>query len=220
MQKRTGDTIHVLCGQTMHLMHERCLFWQEEQALLAADLHLGKEATFRASGIPLPEGPSIDTLKRLTLALTRTRARRLFILGDLFHGANAVAGIGPVMDNWRQNHPLTIDLISGSHDRWSGQMPTDWKITVHQEPICVGPFILRHYPEKSTQPYSLAAHTHPGVLLRDKSRADSLRLPCFHFEKSSAVLPAFGIFTGLKMITRQPGDACYAIAEDMVVPLQ
>ncbi len=220
MQIRTGDRIHVLCGQTMHLMPERCLFWQEEQTLLAADLHLGKEATFRAAGIPLPEGPSIDTLKRLTAALIRTKASRLIILGDLFHGDNSIASIGPTMDAWRLNHPLTIDLISGSHDRWSGQLPTDWQITVHHEPLQFGPFILHHYPKKNTQLYCLAAHIHPGVLLKDKNSADSLRLPCFHFEKSSAVLPAFGVFTGLTTIKPQPGDACYAIVEDMVVPLQ
>jgi len=220
MQKRTGDRVHVLCGQTMHLMPERCLFWQEEQALLAADLHLGKEATFRAAGIPLPEGPSRDTLERLTAALIRSKARRLFILGDLFHGDNAIADTGPIMKHWRSNHPLAIDLISGSHDRWSGQLPHDWRITVHHEPLLFGPFILRHYPDKAIKPYALTAHIHPGILIRDKSRADSLRLPCFHFQKSSAVLPAFGIFTGLTMIKRQPGDSCYAIAEDMVVPLQ
>ena len=220
MQIKTGDTIHVLCGQTMHLMPERCLFWQEEKTLLAADLHLGKEATFRAAGIPLPEGPSIDTLKRLTAALTRTKARRLIILGDFFHGDNAIANTGLIMDAWRLHHRLAIDLVCGSHDRWSGQLPTEWQINIHHEPLHFDPFILRHYPDITTQPYSLAAHLHPGVLIRGKSRTDSLRLPCFHFEKSSAVLPAFGIFTGLSMITRKPGDACYAIADDVVVPLQ
>ncbi|MBT8334914.1 MAG: DEAD/DEAH box helicase, partial [Deltaproteobacteria bacterium] len=128
MQKKAGDITHTLCGQTLHLMPERCVFWQEERALLAADLHLGKEGTFRAAGIPLPDGPSLETLERLKLALERTGARRLFILGDLFHGENAVATVAPIMDVWRHNHPLAIDLISGSHDQWSGELPKAWQI--------------------------------------------------------------------------------------------
>lgn len=203
----------------MHLMPERCLFWQEKQSLLAADLHLGKEATFRAAGIPLPNGPSEDTLKRLTAALLRTKARRLFILGDLFHGDNAIADMRPIMDGWRNDHPLPIDLICGSHDRWSGDLPIDWQISVHHEPLAVTPFILCHYPENSSRIYSLSGHLHPGVLLRDRGKSDTLRLPCFHFGHRAAVLPAFGTFTGLTMIKRQPGEACYAIAEDTVVAL-
>ena len=220
MNTRPGDIIHTLCGQTVRLMPERCLFWQEEQALLLADLHLGKEATFRAAGIPLPEGPSIDTLRRLSTAVAQTRPRRLLILGDLFHGNNAIASMSPIMDKWRKNHPLTIELVTGSHDRWSGELPKEWQISVHPESLRVDPFILRHYPENDSQLYSLSGHLHPGVLIRDKNRADSLRLPCFQFGKKSALLPAFGSFTGLTVITRQSGDACYAIADDRVVPLQ
>ena len=217
---RAGDIIHILCGQTMRLMPERCLCWHEEQALLLADLHLGKEATFRAAGIPLPEGPSIDTLKRLSAAVAQTGARRLLILGDLFHGNNAIASMGPIMDTWRKDHPLPIELITGSHDRWSGELPEEWQISVHPEFLHVNPFILRHYPENDSLFYTLSGHLHPGILIKDNSRADSLRLPCFQFGNKSALLPAFGTFTGLTVITRQPGDACYAIADDMVVPLQ
>ena len=220
MKTRRGDIVHILSGQTIRLMPERCLFWQEEQALLVADLHLGKEATFRAAGIALPEGPSIDTLERLSAAVTKTRPRRLLILGDLFHGNNAIASMSPIMNKWREKHPLTIELITGSHDRWSGELPKKWQIAVHPESLCVDPFILRHYPKNDSRLYSLSGHLHPGVLIRDKRRAESLRLPCFQFGKKSALLPAFGTFTGLTVIKRQPGDACYAIADDMVVPLQ
>ena len=220
MQQKAGDITHILCGQTLHLMPERCVFWQEEQALLVADLHLGKEGTFRAAGIPLPDGPSRETLERLKLALERTEARRLFVLGDLFHGENAVATVAPIVNAWRHNHPVAIDLMSGSHDRWSGELPKAWQIRVHHEPFHFGPFTFCHYPEEHPQTYCLAGHLHPGVLLKDRSNTDALRLPCFWFGKTSAVLPAFGFFTGLTMVKRQPGCACFVIADTMVVPLQ
>jgi len=53
--------------------------------LLVADLHLGKAATFRSQGIPVPEGSAQKDLARLALLVAATRARRLIVLGDLFH---------------------------------------------------------------------------------------------------------------------------------------
>jgi len=51
----------------------------------SADLHLGKAATFRRAGIPVPEGTSARDLARLATLVRDTGADRLLILGDLFH---------------------------------------------------------------------------------------------------------------------------------------
>ncbi|RZW19112.1 MAG: DEAD/DEAH box helicase, partial [Desulfobulbaceae bacterium] len=83
------EVVHEVCGQTLQLMPERSVFWREKNILLAADLHLGKEGTFRSAGIPLPEGPSVETLDRLDQALARSGATRLVVLGDLFHGTSS-----------------------------------------------------------------------------------------------------------------------------------
>jgi DNA ligase-associated metallophosphoesterase len=203
-------------------MPERCLFWQERKILMAADLHLGKEGTFRSAGIPLPEGPSVETLTRLEGALHRTGANRLVVLGDLFHGASSVAACAEVVTAWRQRCPdLDIELISGSHDRWSGDLPQSWRIEVHDEPWPLAPFVLRHYPAtEGGDDYWLAGHLHPGVLLREGRRGAALRLPCFYFHGRGGILPAFGSFTGVARVEVVPGGHCYAIAghEVMKVP--
>lgn len=220
MKEAQHDLVHRICGQTLHLLPERAIYWQEKSVLLAADLHLGKEATFRAAGIPLPEGPSNETLKRLTSVLRRTGAVKLIVLGDLFHGNKAIPAVAPFLEEWRHQHQnLLIDLVVGSHDRWSGEIPKSWRIEAHRESLLHKPFILRHYPAAFEDGYCLAGHLHPGVVLRDRSRADALRLPCFYFGKEFGVLPPFGEFTGLIPISPDPKDTLFVIGDGQVFAL-
>ncbi|MDJ0623378.1 MAG: ligase-associated DNA damage response endonuclease PdeM [Desulfocapsaceae bacterium] len=220
MKTDQHDVVHHCNGQNLLLLPERAIYWQDENALLAADLHLGKEATFRAAGIPLPEGPSSETLVRLTAALQRTGASSLIILGDLFHGDNAIAAISTLMDDWRRLHQgLVIELVAGSHDHWSGQIPEQWQIEVHHSSLVRGPFTLRHYPEAVDNSYCLAGHLHPGVVLKDRSRADAMRLPCFYFGKEFGVLPPFGEFTGLTPLSPFSEDILFVIGDGQVIAL-
>ena len=55
-----------LLGQTLMLLPERAMFWRERQALLVADAHWGKAAAFRARGVPVPRGTTLEGLRRLT----------------------------------------------------------------------------------------------------------------------------------------------------------
>lgn len=218
-KQKAKDLLHSVHGQTLQLMPERCMFWREKGMILAADLHLGKEGTFRSAGIPLPEGPSIETLNRLGRALNRSGATRLVILGDLFHGSNAVAACAGMMDEWRKRYSaVVIELVGASHDRWSGALPEHWKIEVHEEPCLVQPFALRHYPEADdSETYWIAGHLHPGVILKEGKRGAALRLPCFYFGPQGAILPAFGSFTGVTRVDPGPGGHCYAIVDREVV---
>ena len=210
---------HEVCGQTLTLMPERCLFWRERKILMAADLHLGKEGTFRSAGIALPDGPSVETLDRLEQALSRTGATRLVVLGDLFHGTSSVDACAEAVAAWRHRHAdLGIELIGGSHDRWSGDLPESWRIELFSEPRHLAPFMLRHYPAASdSEGYWLAGHLHPGVLLKEGRRGATLRLPCFYFNEQGGILPAFGSFTGVTRVETDPGSHCYAVAGHEVV---
>lgn len=220
MKKDHHDLAYTLFGQTLMLLPERAIYWQEKGVLLVADLHLGKEATFRAAGIPLPDGPSDETLKRLSAVLHRTAAETLIILGDLFHGKGAIAAVSKTMNKWRHSHQgLIIELVAASHDRWSGVIPQEWEIEVHTHSLIVEPFILRHYPEALEDGYVLAGHLHPGVVLKGRSPADTLRLPCFSFGKNFGVLPPFGEFTGLTPLAPAPEDAIFVIGGSQVFAL-
>jgi len=62
----------------------------------------------------------------------------------------------------------------------------------------------------------LAGHLHPGAQLVGWGRMRE-RLPCFWFGRGCGVLPTFGEFTGLAVVTAETGDRVFAVATDEVV---
>src|ERR671921_286637 len=80
-----SDITLTIAGEQIYLLPERAIFWPGASTLVVADLHWGKASTFRAVGIPIPIGTTSDDLARLDSALQRTHARRMVVLGDLFH---------------------------------------------------------------------------------------------------------------------------------------
>jgi DNA ligase-associated metallophosphoesterase len=208
-----------LAGETVRLLPERALFWPRAATLIAADFHWGKGATFRAAGIPIPVGGTGDDLARLDTALQRTCARRLVILGDLFHArAGRIASQTLAeLRRWRARQPeLEMMLVRGNHDRHAGDPPEDLRINCVNAPAFVPPFVLRHEPSASPDGYTLAGHLHPGIVLAGRGLLRE-RLPCFWLTPTTAVLPAFGGFTGLAPVRAEPDDHVFVIADSEVV---
>ena len=91
-----------LCGERVVLHPERALHWPAGGTLFVADVHLGKAASFRAGGVPLPRGGTQADLARLGSLLARTKAARLVILGDFLHArAGRVAALEVSFKAWR-----------------------------------------------------------------------------------------------------------------------
>lgn len=78
-----------LAGESVELMAEKALWWPAARTLFIADLHLGKAASFRALGQPVPSGTTQDNLDRLSALIDRHAAARLVFLGDFLHAAAA-----------------------------------------------------------------------------------------------------------------------------------
>lgn len=207
-----------VAGERLLLLAERAVWWERAGALIVADLHWGKAATFRASGIPIPAGTTSADLTRLSGALARTAARRLVILGDLFHArAGRVPRTLDAIGEWRAAHPsLEVLLVRGNHDRQAGDPPATLGFDVVNGPHQLAPFVLRHEPASSPDGYVLAGHLHPGVTLHGAGR-QSVRLPCFAFGRHAALLPAFSEFTGTADREPRDGDRVYIIAGDEVI---
>lgn len=209
----------VVCGQRLTLLPERGIYWSDAETLLVADVHLGKAASFRAQGVPIPAGSTAGTLERLSDLLTRTKARRLIVLGDLWHARSGrTAETMAQFSTWRSTHEaVEMILVEGNHDLRSGKLPHEWRTCEVSEPFEVGPFAMCHYPETSTEAsYRMAGHLHPGVLLEGRGK-QSLRLPCFLFSQGGAILPAFGEFTGLALIDPEPRDRVFVLADQSVI---
>jgi DNA ligase-associated metallophosphoesterase len=202
-----------LCGEAVELYAARALYWPNGATLFVADVHLGKAATFRAVGVPLPRCGTQADLARLATLVARTQAARLVVLGDLLHAAaGRVAALDAAFRAWRAASPqLAMTLIRGNHDDRAGDPPAAWDVEVVPEPHPLAPFLACHVPVTPPTGYALCGHVHPGVRLSGAAD-DSARLPCFVLGNRRAILPAFGSFTGLAMVAPARGDRLVAIA--------
>lgn len=203
-------------GETLVLLGAGALYWPAQKALVVADLHLGKGASFRAAGIPVPQGPSRQTLGRLTQLMRQHRVTQVLVLGDLVHGARAYQSPAlHAMQAWRAEHDdVHCVLVSGNHDAHAVP-PSDLRIEVVSEPWSIGGIALAHDPSTLAARPMLAGHVHPVAVMRGPGR-DRLRLPCFVQHRNVLTLPAFGEFTGGFEIHPADVDACYVIADACV----
>jgi len=212
------DALLELQGEALRLMPERALHLPDHASLLVADVHIGKSASFRALGVPVPGGTTAETLARLDAAIARSAARTVVFLGDFLHSRLARApSTLDALATWRARHPdLALVLVRGNHDLHAGDPPSALGIRVVDDGWRLGPFVCRHAPEAADAGYVLAGHLHPAVTLR--SAGDGrLRLPCFHFGTRAGVLPAFGAFTGSAIVSRTRTDRVFAVADDRVL---
>ena len=212
--------IHLdLAGEPVRLLPERALFWPGGCALVVADLHWGKAAAFRSAGIPIPGGATRRDLDRLDSAIARTGARRLIVLGDLFHARAGRVATRTLahLRSWRgEREALEIQLVRGNHDRHAGDPPADLRVNCLNAPAFLPPFVLRHEPVAGDTGYTLAGHVHPGVVLTGRGLFRE-RLPCFVVGDRMALLPAFGSFTGLGILSPDEGQRVFVVAEGEVV---
>lgn len=213
-----GRPLAIACaGETLWLLPEHALWWPAERVLWVADLHLGKAATYRALGQPVPAGTTRENLARLSALLDHYQPAQLVFLGDFLHAAQArTPSLLAELAQWRQSHSaLECLLVRGNHDSRAGDPPPALDIRVVDEPWPMGPFAACHHPQTDAARFVLAGHLHPVLTLRGPGR-DRLRLPCFSFDKGCAVLPAFGEFTGGWQVERQPGRTLYAVGGQAV----
>ncbi len=210
----------VVADERVELMAERALHWPRERTLFVADVHLGKAATFRAHGVPLPRGVTATDLDRLSRLVERTGATRLVVLGDLIHArAGRVPALDAAVVAWRHAHRgVRVILVRGNHDLHAGDPPPAWDVECVADPHAFAPFLACHAPVSPPSGYALCGHVHPGVRLHGRGE-ETARLPCFVLGPRHAILPAFGRFTGLALVAPAAGNRLVAIAGNALFAL-
>lgn len=206
---------HEVAGQSLTLLAERAVWWETKRTLIVADVHLGKAASFRRGGIPIPRGTTDTDLSRLTRLVDALEAESLVVVGDLVHDRRGLTPeLRKSVAQWRRRHKsLRWSVVVGNHDRRAGELPPEWNVENAGDELIVDPFVLRHDPEPSSAGYVLAGHIHPSVALCDVAARSRLRIPCFWFGPKVGVLPAFGRFTGTHTVRPRAGDGVYAVAD-------
>jgi DNA ligase-associated metallophosphoesterase len=207
-----------VAGERLVLLAEKAMYWPARGALFVADFHLGKAATFRRAGIPLPPGTTTENVERLGRAIDRTGAREVIFLGDFLHSAQGRAeSTLRRFAAWREaRKDLGLTLVRGNHDLKAGDPPQAWKVRCVEPGERLGTFVLNHEPGDARRGgYALAGHIHPAVRL--SGEGERLRLPCFWFGARCGVLPAFGAFTGSAIVSPRSGDQVFVIADEEVI---
>lgn len=205
-------------GEQIFLLAERAVWWPRGNSLFIADLHLGKDAAFRAAGIPLPHVFTRD-LAKLDQLVAKLNPKHLIVLGDLLHARRGPgSAVLEAVAAWRtRNSQLEMLLVRGNHDRQAGDPPPSWQFRCLDAPNLFGPWYLVHAPTFAEPHPTLSGHLHPKYRICHGS--EELRLPCFIRRNNTLVLPAFTEFVDHGFVSPRPRDSIFVVAEMDVIEI-
>ncbi|MGZ3874273.1 MAG: ligase-associated DNA damage response endonuclease PdeM [Mucilaginibacter sp.] len=210
-----------LLNQDLLLLPQKTIYWKQEKALIAADVHLGKVGHFRKAGIAVPRDMEQNELAVLSDLIFEHQPEKLILLGDFFHSDMNSDWDWFIL--WRSQFPkLEIILIRGNHDIIDEDYYKQLHIVLYDS-LLLGPFLMLHHPLpqadlQQAAGYVFCGHIHPGVRLVGKGR-QTITLPCFAFGNKQAVLPSFGKFTGRVAIRSSKTDRIFAVTKDKVLAI-
>ncbi|MBC8053036.1 MAG: ligase-associated DNA damage response endonuclease PdeM [Sphingobacteriaceae bacterium] len=210
-----------LMGQSLILLPEKAIFWEEEKTLIVSDLHIGKVGHFRKAGIAIPKLMEQEELATLSDLIHEFKPVQLIFLGDLFH--SDINSDWNWLQLWRDQFPhIKMLLIQGNHDILNEDYYKSANFDVYQH-LKLNPFLFIHDKNdfkniQGSDFYILSGHVHPAIKLKGKAR-QTLLLSCFYFRKTDGILPAFGKFTGKYCIKTEENDTVFGIMSKKIVHL-
>lgn len=209
---------YIVKNQTLWLSGQRAIFWEEENALIVADLHFGKTGHFRKAGIGVPQTVYKEDLQRLIMLIQFLKPAKLIVVGDMFHSKSNTEH--ELFEKWRNDlSAIEFHLVKGNHDILREEWYNKADIKVHNHQLIIKDFAFMHDAAdadiNSSDKYFFCGHIHPGVRIGGMAK-QALHFPCFHFETWMCTLPAFSKFTGMINVKRSIKDKVFAIAEGKV----
>jgi DNA ligase-associated metallophosphoesterase len=179
-------------GQELQPLAAGALYWEAEDTLLVADLHLEKGAAFAALGMLLPPYDTRTTLQRLSKVIRAVDPGRVVALGDSFQRSHLAESLAA------DDLKFLIKLqqgrewywICGNHDP---RLPASIGGTICTTLTICG-VTLRHEPSDGASAREIAGHLHP--VARIARRGAVIRRRCFATDGNRLVMPAFGAYAG------------------------
>ncbi len=184
---------HLTVGDhTLRPLVAGALYWEAEDTLLVADLHLEKGAGYAARGMLLPPYDTRSTLSRLDKIIAQVNPSRVVALGDSFHRSEAADNL--VEDDFALLSELQQGRdwfwICGNHDP---HLPESVGGTICAT-LSIGGVVLRHKPSGENAALEIVGHLHP--VARISRRGTVVRRRCFATDGRRLVMPAFGAYAG------------------------
>ena len=207
-------------GQTLRLLPEKALFWENEKCLIISDVHLGKAGHFRKNGIALPQSSHDEDLRVIDILIQNWEPKWIIFLGDLFHSGKNVEWQS--FKKWRISHStVEMHLVLGNHEIYPEEEYSILGVNCFHQYLAE-PFIFIHDEEMvnaSDMIFTISGHIHPAIRMKGIGR-QSLRIPCFYIEKSKAFLPAFGSLTGTQTIKLSRKAQVFGVLENQILQIQ
>ena len=191
------------------------LYWVEKKTLMLADVHLGKVAHFRKNGIAVPREAEGAFYKKITLLFNEFEVKRLLFLGDLFHSFQN--NEWHLFSAWVKKQQSMLILIEGNHDVIPARKFEQLGMTITSN-LSEDTFYFSHFPSEKEEYFVFCGHVHPGVKLKGAG-LQQLKMPCFYQSQNQLILPAFGAFTGLHILTPKESDRIYVTSGKEVMEI-
>jgi len=180
-----------LAGHALLPVAAGALYWEAENTLLVADLHLEKGAAFAARGMMLPPYDTRSTLRRLAACIEMFTPRRVVALGDSFHRSELAGRLHA------EDRDELAALQQGREWYWIlGNHDPDLPESIGGficRSLTIGGVTLCHEPSCGGSA-EIAGHLHP--VARIARKGEVFRRKCFATDGQRLVMPAFGAYTG------------------------
>ncbi len=202
----------VINNNSFYFDYRKALFWEEQSALITADLHIGKVMHFRKNGSAMPIKASSENLRVFKELIDYYKPRKLIFLGDLFHST-----YNNEWNEWLEffkKCSTSLILVRGNHDHDHFSIHTIENLQTYKD-LKIKSFFLTHYPSNSEGCINLCGHIHPSVKLSFIG-SKKVNLPCFHISESRITFPSFGRFTGSHTIKAEVNDLILPIGQNRI----
>jgi DNA ligase-associated metallophosphoesterase len=198
-------------NNSFSLHYLKAMYWHDHNALLIADLHLGKQEHFRKSGIAVPN--TNNNFNNLIELINYYNPAKVIFLGDLFHSTknNSINDAKILF----QNLKCELILVKGNHDILNNHIYSELNINVVDDYYFNG-IKLNHEPPEDPNSPVICGHIHPAITLKGEGR-NYIKLPCFYFSDNIVIMPAFGDFTGTYKLSPKRTDKIFAISENELI---
>lgn len=206
-------------GKTIIMDKDRALYIPAYHMMVISDIHLGKSGHFRKEGLQIPKQVSDTDMLRLDKLLEVYNPKTLLVTGDMFHHDHNLDL--ETFREWRKKYAsLEIILVKGNHERLPVLFYEELAIKLFADYYELGEFCFVHNRKDAPDrgKFIFSGHIHPGILLKGKAR-QRIKLPCFVFDDTAALLPAFSLFTGFSLIEATKEQEVFAITAQRVLPM-
>jgi putative SbcD/Mre11-related phosphoesterase len=172
---------------------DRAVYLPDEDALVVADLHVGRDA---ASQLELPLGEREDLTRRLADLLAAFEPGELVVAGDLLHAFDRVPeGVEETVTALRRtvaDAGAQLIAVEGNHDPMLASVTESLGAEVCDE-YRIGSTVVHHghaEPEKDADRY-IVGHDHPAIEIEGTRHPCLLYGPGTYRGADVLVLPAF-----------------------------